>query len=143
MEKPYVFGRPSIYSNDYPQQLINFFCRDYTETVKVQRVFEGQVIEVEEERPRPIPTIEKFCANLLISKETFYRWLKEHEDLNDAFKLARQHQIDQIMNNAILKRYAEKFSIFLLTNISEYREKVETDVNIQPVKIEFVRPKND
>lgn len=56
-------GRPTKYTDDLPEKLI-------------QAMYNGM-------------SVERFCRQIRISKDTFYSWVKERKEFSDAFNLGR------------------------------------------------------
>lgn len=98
-------GRPSKYTNDVPEKLLAFFRQ------------EGK-----------FPTIEGFCASLLIVKNTFHEWMKDHQELKDAYEVCQQLQKERLISGALNREYDSGFSKFFAINCLGMREKVEQEV---------------
>ena len=79
----YVFGRPTIYKNEYPSLLIELMGE------------QGY-------------SAERFCAHLKIAVDTFYNWLKIHKDFSEAYSIAKTMFIAFWETDLIRLREAEK-----------------------------------
>lgn len=78
-------------------------------------------------------TDEQIADNLKISKDTFYRYKKEHSEFSDSLKRGKEI-VDYAVENALLKNALEgntTAQIFWLKNRKpdKWREKVEVDNN--------------
>jgi len=102
-------GRPSEYDPTYPEKLLEYF-KD-----------EGR-----------FPTIEGFCAKHLISRQSFHRWVKEHQELSDTYESAKQLQKDRLVIGALDRTYDSSFSKFLAINCMGMRESQDVNVGGQP-----------
>jgi hypothetical protein len=100
--------RPSEYKEEYPEKLLEYFRA------------EGK-----------FPTIEGFCANNMISKQSFHTWLKEHKELLDAYDLAKQLQKNRLISGALDREYDSGFSKFFAINCLDMVEKSQQEVTTQ------------
>lgn len=124
-EKKNPVGAPIKYNSDVPKKLIEFFSRDL-------------FVEMDNGKTMPnrLPTIEKFCADIDIVTSTFYEWCKKYPELSSAFNKAKQFQKDQLMQLALMGFYKEGFAKFVAVNITDMRDKVESqNTNTNEIKI--------
>jgi hypothetical protein len=110
-------GAPTKYKEDIPERLIEFFSRDL-----FVQVDGGKTM------PNRLPTIERFCSEIDIVTSTFYEWCKKYPELSSAFNKAKQYQKDQLMQLALMGFYKEGFAKFVAVNITDMRDKVESQV---------------
>lgn len=126
-------GRPSKYDPEYCQKMIDFFDIDHT-VIKTKTVYDkktGEVNTVEVEECAKLPTFERFAANLGTHRETLRNWCNEHDEFFAAYKKCQELQKDMLIDLAIRGYYNPTFSIFTAKNITDMRDKVETEnVNI-------------
>ena len=132
-------GRPSKYDPEYCQKMIDFFDIDHTviKTKDVVNQKTGEVNTVEIEEGAKLPTFERFAADLGTHRETLRNWCNEHEEFFAAYKKCQELQKDMLIDLAIRGYYNPTFSIFTAKNITDMRDKVETEnVNINiPVEL--------
>jgi hypothetical protein len=115
-------GRPTKYTEEMPQKLIDFFDRPSRIQKEVSKVSNGQVINYFEEGPNTLPTVWAFCADIGIHDDTFYEWVKRHKDFSDAYKKAKVFQKKILMDNGLLGGYSTTFSIFVSKAVCKIRE---------------------
>ncbi len=133
-------GRPTIYTEDMPKQLIEFFDKPLRSLKKVQQATAKGVVEVEVEEFVDPPFIESFCAEVRISKQTFYRWTKEHREFSDAFREAKAIQAKVLLIGSMKGYYNSSISKLILANCTDYKE----DKNDTPVaEIKVILDKDD
>lgn len=124
-------GAPTKYHDGIPSQLIKYFDRPLYEEIGETKV------------PSKFPTIEGFCAReLKISKDTFYRWVKIHDELSDAFTKAKQLQKDHIIQMALIGAYKEGFAKFVAINCTDMVDKKEVEQS-NPVPINISIKKDE
>lgn len=126
-EKPNIrivrAGAPSKYTEEVPQKLLDYFSE-----IKPLEL-NGKQVGFE------LPTIEKFCCDIGIVKQTFYNWTEQHEKLLDAFNKAKSYQkhwIVQLANNGI---YKEGFAKFTAINCTDMRDKIEQTIDQKTIQI--------
>jgi len=112
-------GAPTKYTEDIPEKLLEYFCIDLDREVKNK---DGKIVAI---KPNRLPTVEGFCASVMIAKSTFHEWVKKYPSLSNALGIAKQFQINHLMQHTLEGTYNASFARFLAINISEYREQVE------------------
>jgi len=127
-EKKRPVGRPSTYREEYCEKLLEYFKSvPLTVMKEVEKVANGEVITVMEERPNPPPFFESFCIELGISKDTFYEWVKKHPEFADAYKVCKQIQYVHINSNGVTGVGKTAYSIFFAKAALGMREIDQSD----------------
>jgi len=122
------FGRPTKYTDDMPELLLEFFDVELDrEVVKEVPGKEGS-FNIIETKPNRLPTVEGFCRHHKIAKSTFHEWRKKHTQFSNALGIAKQMQMNHLMQHALEGTYNAGFAKFLAVNISDYKDKVESKV---------------
>ena len=133
-------GRPSEYETHFPQLLIDYFKVEY-ETYTEEVASQGQAVEIKKKRLKKFPTIEGFCSSLYISKETFHKWLKIHQNLMDAYSVAKQKQKDALIAGGMGGQFNAGFAKFVAINCTDMVDKTEVktegDVTVKPYGLAF------
>ena len=88
-----------------------------------------------------LPTFQKYCYNIWITRETLSQWVKQgknpkynEEDkelkrqFSDAYTHAKQNQESIWLENSLKSLYNPQFAIFLWKNVFWYKDKVEQKV---------------
>lgn len=139
-------GRPTSYKPEYCQEIIDFFsCRPY----EVTKDFKHGRQEI----PNELPTMIKFAMKIGVDTDTLVQWSHHQEDFTVAYKKAKKLQEQFISENAIRNNYNAAFAIFMLKNISKWRDEEDkswsdktelTGENGEPlqIKVEFETDKN-
>jgi uncharacterized Fe-S cluster-containing radical SAM superfamily enzyme len=120
-----VGGRPTKYTEDMPEKLIEFFNKPLRSMKKVQQATARGVVEIEIEEFVDPPFIESFCAEILICKDTFYRWVKKYPAFSDAFRQAKQIQAKVLLIGSMKGYYNSSISKLILANCTDYKEDKE------------------
>ena len=135
-EKPKKIGRPTRYTEDMPDKLLEFFDVPLDRVVKVQNATaSGKVVESEITKPNRLPTVEGFCAHHKMSKRTFHDWVQKYPSFAHALGKCKQLQMNHLIQHSLEGTYHAGFAKFLAINISEYREKIEHDHKEVEIKV--------
>jgi hypothetical protein len=119
-------GRPTKYTEDMPQKLIDYFSKPLFRKVLVQQATaSGKIVEVEVEKPCLPPLMEGFCAFMKIGKTTFYEWVKKYPEFKNAFEVSKMHQAEKLATHALLNGYSSSISKLILANCTDYKEDKE------------------
>jgi hypothetical protein len=127
-------GRPSVYKDDIPQRMLEYFDIEATKTV-IEKMFDknGKLSgEKEREVANTLPTIEGFCRLIGVSKETLHRWLddEEKEELRDAYKKSKSIQEAIWLECSLKGLYHPLFTIFMGKNVFGWSDKVEVKADV-------------
>lgn len=125
-----TIGRPTKYKVEYCQQLIGFFDIDPFIDVPLEHFDkDGNLKWTDYKRvANRMPTVRGFCKSIQITPDTFYRWVKEHKAFSDAFTQAKDLQKWFLIENGLNGCYNPAFAIFTAKNITDMRDKTETEV---------------
>ena len=88
-------GRPTKYTDDMPQSLIDFFDKPpYYEREVPHRGKDGSEYFTFEETPNDIPWFVDWCTQVGISQETMNQWAKDPNKpkFSEAYKIAKELQ---------------------------------------------------
>ena len=119
-------GAPTKYTEDLPERLLEFFDVELDREVSKEVPGKDGVIMLMETKPNRLPTVEGFCREIKISKSTFHEWRKKYPKLSNALGIAKQMQMNHLMQHALEGTYNGGFAKFLAMNISDYRDKSES-----------------
>lgn len=138
--------RPSKYDPKYCDEIIRFMSGTQHEIV-VDRTFYTSKDEIEpdvdwfrranvkkEEHKvfaQVFPTLERFCHNIGVHKDTLHEWCSIYPEFSEAYKKARQIQESILVENALNNNYSANFSMFLAKNAFWWKDKTEVDQNIK------------
>ena len=76
-----------------------------------------------------LPTLRNFAKSIEVSIDTVYEWIKQHEEFSDAFTHAKDLQKWFLIENGLNGCYNPMFAIFTAKNITDMRDKTETENN--------------
>lgn len=117
-------GRPSTYKEEYCDMIIDFFYIEHTKQVqKFDKDGNSYIVEV----ANSLPTFERFAVSIDVHRETLRNWCNEYPDFFAAYKKAQDLQKDMLIDLAIRGLYNPTFSIFTAKNITDMKDKVETE----------------
>jgi len=125
-DKKAKVGRPPKYTEDMPQKLMDYFDKPlFTTEIVQQATASGKIVEIEQKVPCLPPFVEGFCDEMDISKQTFYRWVKENSQFSDAFNKVKAKQAQKLVTHALLGNYNSSISKLILANCTDYKEDKE------------------
>lgn len=119
-------GRPSKYDPSYPNKLLTFIKRGGPRIFKALVVSEGnnQGSTVVDHPIGKLPgRFEGFCRLVGISAETFSNWQTAYPEFLEAYKKAKQIQLEQLMQGMTAGTYQVAATIFDLKNNHGYRDR--------------------
>lgn len=143
VEKPVVekpksnAGRKTLYTKDM-QDKADKFIEGYAlfETYQKEIVVKDQIQVINAERPSGIPSISGLALHLKVHRETLYNWGKTHRQFFDTLEDMKAKQEQYLEYHGLTRGYDASFSRFLATNLTKYREKIETKEEIN-TKVEL------
>ncbi len=121
-------GRPTKYDPKYCQEIVDYFDVEPTKIVKERFYYKnGDEKERDIEVANELPTIEKFCIDIGISKSTLHEWRKNNKEFSNAYNVARALQQDLWLKNGLKGLYNASFAIFAGKNMFGWRDKQELE----------------
>lgn len=130
-------GRPTKYKEEYCQQIIDFFDRPLFEEKEVSSFEKGRTVIRKISVPCLLPTIERFCLNIGIHKDTLYEWVKVHPDFSDSLRRAQQAQQEILVQHGLTGLYKEGFAKFVGVNYTNLKDKVEQVHSVSEIKLAY------
>ena len=134
-EKPYVFGRPTLYKPQLCQDLIDYFSiPPYTEKeIPHHDPKTGNVVWTDYKRlPNNIPTLTAFCAKYQLGWTTVHEWINPEEptyrpDFANAYTHARAMRADFLVNGGWNNVCQANTFKFIAVNLTDMRDKQEVE----------------
>jgi hypothetical protein len=120
-------GRPTKYTEEMPQRLVDFFNKD---------VFSGTKVNA-------LPLFEKFAWEQGITMNTLYSWTQANPVFLGAYELCRQKQKEMLIEGGMLGAYKENFTKFICTNMTDLKEKTVTENTNKEIKITYAYKKEE
>ena len=134
MTEEVKLGRPSLYRDEYADNLIEFF------SVQAYREFpllndKGEVIGMKNV-PNKFPTLARFATISGVSRDTLYEWSTatlddgnlKHPDFSYAYKRAKEFQEAILVEGAMAGAFQANFSIFTAKNVLGWRDKIDQEI---------------
>jgi len=120
-------GRESIYTDDLPKKMYDYYNEPIVEKVKLNGVWQYM--------PRRLPTLTNFAWTIGINYATLHSWLTPtskyfKRELYDIYEQCKKICIDKLSEGALLGHYSASYAKFLAVNISNMRDKKEVDHGI-------------
>jgi hypothetical protein len=102
-------GRPTKYKPSFPQQIVEWF--------------EEQVSKKE------LPFLSKWARTQAgVSEQTALTWTENAPEFLEAYKKAKDIQKEFLITQALYGKFNATFAIFTAKNITDMRDKTETDL---------------
>lgn len=147
-------GRPTVYRDEFPEMLLEFFAQDPTREVTVRDAKGNERTEI---LPGTFPTLARFATNIGVTKETLHDWATsrdidtgelKHPDFSSAYKKAKDLQEANLIEGTIAGAYNSTFAIFTAKNVLGWRDKIEQEITgkdgaalaIPAIQVSFVMP---
>lgn len=135
-------GRPTKYKKEYCEEMLKFFNIPHTRIeYKTKLDKNGDIKEIEIERPNSLPTFEKFACNINVCVDTLHEWKKVHQEFSEAYRQCQQLQKDMLIDLGMLGLYNAPFTQFVAKNITDMKDKQEveqTNINKTPFEIKLI-----
>ena len=125
----YTFGRPTKYKKEYCEKIVEYFDVPYfVEKEVTKATSSGVIYKIKKEVPNRIPLFEGFARSIGVDTDTVVNWTRDHEDFFGAYKTAKGLQKEMLVYLAVNGHLAQSYAIFLTKNITDFTDRVETDV---------------
>lgn len=112
-------GRPTIYTDDLPQRLRDYFdvpANEIEESFDELGGIRKKVVA------NVMPTLAGFCCMVKIHRDTLVEWAKKYPDFSVAVKEAKDHQERILVENGLAGATPPAMTIFILKNLAGYRD---------------------
>ena len=155
MEKRPV-GRPSVFKEEYADQLLAYFDKEpYERRPILDKEGNEKGSEVV---PNKFPTLARFATMIGVTRETLHDWAtsrNEDESLrypnfSYAYKKAKEYQEAILVEGALANAYHANFAIFTAKNVLGWRDKVEQEITgadgaplVTGINVTFVKPNGE
>ena len=108
-DNPAKGGRPTKYEDTLPLKLLKHFESE----IKAGR----------------LPFFSRFARTIAnVCEDTAIEWTKKHPEFSEAYKKAKDVQKEFLIESALTGKFDRTFSIFTAKNITDMRDKHETDI---------------
>jgi hypothetical protein len=146
-----LVGRPPKYTDDFADQLIEYFNVSPTREVTVKDKNGNETTQV---LPGVFPTLARFAANIGVCRDTLHDWAHakdvsgnlRHPRFSDAYKRAKALQEANLVEGTMAGAYNSTFAIFTAKNVLGWRDKVEQEITgkdggpLAGIQVMFVNP---
>lgn len=130
-------GRPPKYKETFCEEIIKFFDVEKSKR-EVKSVVSGKN-EYErtnyESIPNELPTFAKFARKIKVNGDTIVKWAKKNKEFNAAYNTAKELQKEFLVDNGLAGLYPPASFIFTAKNITDMKDKSETDITSGGKKI--------
>lgn len=108
-------GRPTAYSDEFPDMLTDYFDREPYE------------ITGGEAKANDFPTKAGFAIMIGVDRDTLKEWAKVHPEFSAAYKKAESFQEHFLVTNGLKGLVNTAFGIFTAKNVLGWRDKSEVE----------------
>lgn len=127
-------GRPAEYNPEYCQQMIDYFSIAPYYERGIEHFKDGYVAWVDPKIvPNELPAFHKFATKIGVTHQTLLNWSEKHVEFFDAYTRCKELQKFFLIENGLLGCYNPIFTMFVAKNITDMKDKTETDVNIKEI----------
>lgn len=130
-------GRPTKYDKAYCEELVRYFSAPPQSCVYKKEYFQNGKLKSETPivTAAEFPTFQGFASKIGVNIDTLYEWRKQHPEFSEAFTRAKLLQENIWLVNSMGDLYNAQFSKFFGINCMGYKEKQETAVSVDEVKV--------
>ena len=133
-------GRPTKYDPKYCDEIIEFFSIEPTREIVIENTSaKGDTYYTTKILPNRLPTFARFARTIGVNKDTLIEWATatandgervelRHPDFSDAYNAAKELQKEFLVDNGLAGLSPPASFIFTAKNITDMRDKIETDV---------------
>lgn len=122
-------GRPTKYSEEMPQALLDFFQAIKEEVLEVEENMALSGVLQWVQKPVDPPLLSGFAISMAVHRDTLHEWARVHTDFSDAMKTAKEIQEWVVARMVSHGAYAPAFGIFMLKNCSDWTDKHEVGLD--------------
>ena len=154
MEEIKTRGRPSMFREEYAQQLLDFFnVEPYYERVIKDKAGTDKIQKV----ANKFPTLARFATVVGVTRETLHDWatattedgMLRFPEFSYAYKRAKDYQESILVEGTMNGVFNAPFAIFTAKNILGWRDKTEQEVTgkdgeplLSAISVSFVKPQD-
>ena len=117
-------GCPTKYRPKYCKELVDYFEIEY-QMITEEVASQGKAVEVVRAKLSKFPTLEGFCVEIGITKNTLLNWTKEFPEFLRAYTIAKHKQKMLLMQGGLSGEYNSSFAKFVAINCTDMVEKQE------------------
>jgi hypothetical protein len=129
-KKKAKMGAPTKYKPEYCQGIVDYFTRELTKIITKEKLNkDGDVVQVSETVAEDLPLFEGYAASIGVHRETLLNWTQKHSDFFDAYKKAKDLQLQMLLLNGLGGHYQSAFGIFALKNLHNWTDRQESKIN--------------
>ena len=125
-------ARPTKY-NATIQRKADKYVKSYNLYVKKSKQVvtkTGDIIEIEEDVPNDLPSLVGLALHLGVHRETLYNWGNANPKFFDTLEVLKQKQKQFLLHHGLNRNYDSSFAKFVAINMTDMKEKVETESEI-------------
>jgi len=153
MEETKKRGRPTLFQEEYADQLIAYFD---IEPFERRPLLDAQGNEKGSEIvPAKFPTLARFATMIGVTRETLHDWATskdddgelKHPNFSYAYKKSKEYQEAILVEGAMANAFHANFSIFTAKNVLGWRDKSEQEITgangaplLAGIQVTFVKP---
>lgn len=153
MEEKRPVGRPTLFKEEFADQLLDFFDKEpFERRPLLDKEGNERGSEIV---PGKFPTLARFAVMIGVTRETLHDWAtarNEDESLrypnfSYAYKKAKEYQEAILVEGALANAFHANFAIFTAKNVLGWRDKIEQEITgengaplLSAINIKFVDP---
>lgn len=117
------WGRPTLYKDDYPQRLLDYF---------------SVPLRTEDGKATDMPTLAGFAASIGVAYQTINKWHDMYPEFGEAYDACKTKTLDRLIKFGLTGEYSGNFAKFLMVNdfCDDYKDRRDVDVK-QDATISF------
>lgn len=129
-------GRPTKYTSEMPQALLDYFQCAWEDVKNVERNKSKVGVLQWVQKPAEIPLLESFAVEMGVCKDTLLEWASVHDDFSVAIKQAKHIAVRCALRLGAASGAPPAITIFTMKNIAGWTDKAVLELD-GPVTLNF------
>lgn len=135
----YKVGRPTKYRKIFCKKIIEYFDIEPTHKEKVTKIIKGYPVEIEVDKPNPIPLFDTFAMEVCnVDRTTLHNWCEDHPEFFLAYKKAKALQKKLLVYQCSYGYIAPSYAVFLTKALTDLNEVSSLDITSAGERVESV-----
>lgn len=133
----YKVGRPTKYRPIFCKKIIEYFDIKPTHKEKVMKIIKGYPVEIEVDKPNPIPLFDMFAMEICnVDRTTLHDWCDRYPEFLLAYKKAKALQKNLLMYQCSYGYITPSYAVFLTKALTDLNDISSVDITSAGEKVE-------
>ena len=126
-------GAPTKYKPEYCQSIVKYF----NDAPVWQEIQDSSTSDIKggnkhtKKIPARMPTFDRWAFDNGLTHQTLLNWIDESKDFFEAYNYCKMLQKEWLIEVGMSGECPPAFAIFAMKNVTDWKDKTETDLNIK------------